>query len=554
MDFSAGQSAALDIFAISATILAGLALGSLKARGIGLGSTGVLFAGILFGHLGLGVKHDVLEFVRDFGLILFVFTIGLQLGPGFFASLRHEGLRLNLLAFGIVAAGTAVTIVVALLLPLDPFAGPGLFAGATTNTPSLGAAQQTIRSLVDAPPSRALLPALAYAISYPAGIAGIIGTLLLLKAVFRVDMREESRLLKQEQQRGAQPLDRMSIVIDNANMDGAAISDIPGRRELGIMISRIKRAGEEEVHTARHSTIIHIGDTLLAVGTPNALVKFCPVLGKTADSDLLQAPGSVAYRRVVATNKQVLGKTLREIGLDHIYGVTVTRVTRADLEMTAVSDLQIQFGDMVQIVGEEENLEIAAKFLGNSLRALNETNFLPVFIGVALGVIAGSLPISLPGLPVPVKLGIAGGPLLLAILLGRIGKIGPLVWYMPVGANLAFRDMGITLFLACVGLKAGEHFFEVAWSAAGLIWLCAGLLITVLPLLLAGIVARKYMRLNFLTIAGVLSGSMTDPPALAFSSAISGSDAPSVAYATVYPLTMLLRILSAQVLVLILRR
>jgi putative transport protein len=554
MDFSAAQSAALDIFAISATILTGLALGSVKIRGIGPGSTGVLFAGIVFGHLGLGVKHDVLEFVRDFGLILFVFTIGLQLGPGFFASLRNEGLRLNLLAAGIVAAGAGVTIGAAVFLPFDSYAGPGLFAGASTNTPSLGAAQETIRSIAHAPPSRSLLLPLAYAISYPAGIAGIIGTLLFLKAVFRVDLREESLLLKRQLHHGIEPLERMSILVDNPNMDGAAISDIPGRRELGIMISRIRRAGEQEVHTARHATIIHTGDAILAVGTADALTKFCRVLGKTADLDLVQAPGSVANRRVVATNKSVLGKTLREIGLDHIYGVTVTRVTRADLEMTAVSDLRLQFGDMVQIVGEEENLETAAKYLGNSLRALNETNFLPVFIGVALGVLAGNLPISLPGLPVPVKLGIAGGPLLLAILLGRIGKIGPLVWYMPVGANLAFRDMGISLFLACVGLKAGEHFVEVAWSANGLIWLCAGLLITVLPLLIAGIIARKFMGLNFLSIIGMLSGSMTDPPALAFSNAIAGSDAPSVAYATVYPLTMLLRILSAQVLVLVLCR
>ncbi len=483
MDFFPPHSAAADVFVLACTALCGLGLGSVRFRGIGLGSAGVLFAGILLGHFGLKLRPETLDFVRDFGLILFVFTIGLQLGPGFFASLRKEGLKLNALALGIVAAGFALALGSA-AAGIDVFAVPGLFAGATTNTPSLGAAQQTMQSLASR--DLAYLSALAYAIAYPAAIAGIILMLLILRRALRINIEEEASSFYAAQKAGIEPVVRMNVIVQNRAMDGVAISDIPGRREKGITISRIKRKAETEVQIARHATVLHIGDILLLVGTAANLESFAKVLGRRANVDLAQSPSSIAFRRVVATRKEILGKTLREIGLDHIYGVTVTRMTRGDLEMTAVSDLRLKFGDQLHIVGEEEHLNAAAAHLGDSVQALNKTNFLPVFVGIALGVLLGSIPISFPSLPVPVRLGIAGGPLLLAILLGRIGKIGPLVWHMPANANLAFRELGITLFLACVGLKAGEKFFEVAVSSMGLSFLGAGFAITCVPLFAGG--------------------------------------------------------------------
>ncbi|HOW89220.1 MAG TPA: TrkA C-terminal domain-containing protein, partial [Elusimicrobiales bacterium] len=278
---------------------------------------------------------------------------------------------------------------------------------------------------------------------------------------------------------------------------------------------------------------------------------FRVVIGRVTDINLVKAPGRVISRKLVATHKDILGKTLEELDFDDLYGVTVTRVTRADIEMTAVPELHLQFGDVLQVVGEEKAILRATEAIGNKLRALNETNFVPIFIGIALGVLAGSIPISIPNMPVPVRLGIAGGPLILAIILSRLGKVGPLLWYMPANANLAFRELGIVLFLSCVGLKAGENFFNSVLTQQGLHWVLGGLAITMIPLIIVGLFARIVFKLNFTILSGLLAGSMTDPPALAFANAISSSDAPSVAYATVYPLTMLLRILVVQILVLV---
>ncbi|HWQ91737.1 MAG TPA: TrkA C-terminal domain-containing protein [Clostridia bacterium] len=287
------------------------------------------------------------------------------------------------------------------------------------------------------------------------------------------------------------------------------------------------------------------------MGTRKALDRFRVVIGRPSEINLFKVPGRVVTRKIVVTHKEVLGKTLGELDLDDLYGVAVTRVTRADIEMTALPELHLQFGDMLQVVGEETAIAKVADVLGNRLKALNETHFIPIFIGIALGVLVGTLPIAVPGMPVPVRLGIAGGPLVLAILLSRLGRIGPLVWYMPVNANLALRELGIVLFLACVGVKAGENFFSTVFTAQGLNWLMGGFALTVIPIFIVGVIARWFFKINFTVISGLLAGSMTDPPALAFANAVSGSDAPSVAYATVYPLTMLLRILTVQVLVLV---
>lgn len=539
---------------LSLVCVVGMALGSIKLRGIGLGTAGVLFAGIAAGHFGKPVDHHTLEFVKELGLILFVFTIGLQLGPGFFAALRQQGMRLNAVAAAIVLSGAGLAVLLGWLLGIDAAAVLGMLAGATTNTPSLGAAQQTLASLPGVAADRVALPAVAYAVSYPAAIAGIIGTLLLVKRIFRIDPVQEARDCAARQREGIDPIGRRTLVVQNPNLDGVAVRHIPSRQETGVTVTRIQHAGEAAVRAGTADTILHVGDRLLAVGTERMLDQFQRVVGQRSDQDLMQATGDVKFRRVVVTNKGVLGKTVAQLGLDHLHGVVVSRVTRADIEMTAVPGLELRFGDMVQMVGPEEGLTGAAKVLGNSAKELNETHFIPLFLGLVLGIALGTLPIVFPGLPQPVRLGLAGGPLIVALLLGRVGRIGRLVWHMPANANLAFREFGIALFFAAVGLAAGPKFFASVFSATGLLWLGAGLCVTILPLLGAGLFARLVLKMDFTTLSGLLAGSVTDPPALAFANNLARSDAPLVAYSTVYPLTTLLRIVIMQVLAIVLFR
>jgi putative transport protein len=528
----------------------GMAFGSLKFRGIGLGTSGVLFAGILVGHFGEAVDHHTLDFVKEFGLILFVFTIGLQLGPGFFAALRHQGVKMNLLAAAVVILGAVGAPIAGWIAGFDPAAVLGIFSGASTNTPSLGAGTQTLGTTPGISPDRLALPALAYAVTYPVAIIGIIGTLLLLKRIYRIDAIKEASAFDERNRVNIEPLERRTLVVTNTNLDGIPLADVPGRIETGVTISRIRHAGETQVAT--DATVIHLDDRLVAVGTSSALDAFCRVIGGHSDEDLTLTEPHITFRRVVVTDRAVLGKSVGQLGLDERFGVAVTRVTRADLEMSAVPGLRLQFGDMLQIVGREQGLDQAAKVLGNSLKEMNETHFIPFFIGITLGIMLGTLPIVFPGIPQPVKLGLAGGPLIVALILGRVGRIRRQVWHMPVNTNLAFREFGIALFFAAVGLNAGGKFFETVFSTTGLQWLVAGVGVTVLPLLAVGIFARSVLKMNFMDLSGMLAGSMTDPPALAFASNIAGSDAPTVGYATVYPLTTLMRILSAQILAIVL--
>jgi putative transport protein len=530
----------------------GMTLGSLKFHGIGLGTAGVLFAGILVGHFGQAVDHHTLDFVKEFGLILFVFTIGLQLGPGFFAALRQQGMKLNALATAIVLLGAIAAPLAGWIGQFDRAAVLGIFSGASTNTPSLGAGAQTLGTVPGIAPDRLALPALAYAVTYPTAIVGIIATLLVLKHLFRVNIERESEELAAKARRKAEPLERRTLVVANPNLDGVPLGTIPGRIETGVTLSRVRHGGE--THVATDVTIIHPDDRLVAVGTRAGLDQFERVVGRRTDEDLTLTDPGVTFRRVVVTDRDVLGKTVDELNLDERFHVAVTRVTRADIEMTAVPRLRLQFGDQLQIVGATPDLDKAADAVGNSLKELNETHFIPFFIGIALGVALGTLPIAFPGLPQPVKLGLAGGPLIVALLLGRIGRIGRQVWHMPVNTNLAFREFGIALFFAAVGLSAGPKFFATVFTATGLQWLLAGACVTVLPLVLVAIFARVVCKLNFIDLSGLIAGSMTDPPALAFASSVARSDAPTVAYATVYPLTTLLRILSAQVLAIVLFR
>jgi putative transport protein len=540
------------VAALALVCFAGMSLGSLKVRGIGLGTAGVLFAGIIAGHLGKPVDHHTLEFVKGFGLILFVFTIGLQLGPGFLAALRHHGMQLNLIAAGVVLSGAALAVAMGWLFKIDFAAVLGLLAGATTNTPSLGAAQQTLATIPGIAQDRLALPAMAYAVAYPGAILSIIGTLLVLKAIFRIDAQGEAEAYAAEQRGRIEPLENRTLVVENPNLAGVMIDDIPSRVETGVTVSRHRRAGETEVHVAVGHIVLQTGDAIAAVGTRAGLENFQRVVGRRSDEDLRRAPGNVTFRRVVVTHRDVLGKTLGELALDTRHGVVVSRVTRADIELAAADDLRLQFGDMMQVVGDEASLEKTAKRLGNSVKELNETHFIPLFIGIFLGIVAGTMPIAFPGLPQPVRLGLAGGPLIVALVLGRFGYIGKFVCHMPVNANLAFREFGIALFFAAVGLAAGPTFFASVFSSDGLLWFGTGLCITIVPLMLAGLFARIVLKMNYAVLTGLIAGSVTDPPALAFATNVTKSDAPTVAYATVYPLTTLLRILCAQVLALVL--
>jgi putative transport protein len=548
------------VLSLSLVAATGIALGSVRLRGVGLGVAGVLFSGLIFAHFGLRIEHEVLEFVREFGLILFVYTIGIQVGPGFLASLRRHGLPLNLMAAGVVLLGAGVTLAIyyTRLDRADLPVAVGLFSGATTNTPSLAAAQEAIRSVDHAwwPDAAARdlalkRPGLAYAVAYPFGIVGIIIVMLIVRGTARINLDHEAELLAAAAHRDTPTLRTMNLEVTNPNLHNLKLRDIPTLGESGAVISRILHAGKPSV--ARGDTVLHLGDVLLAVGPPEALERLRVVVGVESHTDVKSVPGNLTSRRILVTRPAVLGKSIQELDPLSRYGVTVTRLQRGEVELPVRPGLRLLFGDSLVAVGDPDDLAEMARDYGDSPKRLNIPHIIPLFVGLALGVIVGSIPLSLPGVPAPVKLGLAGGPLLVAIILSRVGNIGPLVWYMPVGANMMLREIGIALFLACVGLKAGDQFFATL-AGPGLSWLIYGALITLLPLLAVGLIGRLMLKVNFLTLCGLLAGSMTDPPALAFAGAMTRSEAPSVAYATVYPLVMLLRVVAAQTLVLVLMR
>jgi putative transport protein len=551
--------ARLGVTGLAATLLVvvfvcaiGLALGQLKVRGVGLGVAGVLFAGLLVGHLGFVPPAHALELLRDLGLLFFVYAIGAQLGPGFFQSLRHGGLRLNLLAVAVVVLGVAVAAGCALLLDLDVAGVVGVLAGATTNTPSLGAAQQVLDGLVGADDPRRGLASLGYAVAYPFGVAGIILSLVLLRVVFHIDPRAEEAAVQEERRHAHPPVERVSLRVENRNLQGLTVAAIPGIDALGVVISRILRHGQLAVESARADTVLSVGDTVLAVGAAKGLEALRIIVGRVADTDLMAVPAVVTFRRAVVTQKSAVNASLHDAEVALGGAVTFTRLRRGEVELTARPDLRLRFGDLVHMVGAPADLDRGAKWFGNSDKALATTEFLPIFLGLAAGIAAGTWAVSVSGLPAPLKLGLAGGPLLVAIVLGRLGRVGPVVWYMPGPVNVALRELGMALFLAAVGLTAGAHVLEALRSGAGPAWLAVGVAITLGPLLVVGAVGRIVLKLDYPTLSGVLAGAMTDPPALAFAQGLAGSEGPAVGYATVYPLTMVLRIVSAQVLVLLL--
>jgi putative transport protein len=425
----------------------------------------------------------------------------------------------------------------------------GLFSGATTNTPSLAAAQQAMQ---DKPLTEELraLHGLGYAVAYPFGVVGTILSMLLFRALFRIDVAKESLVFTQAEEASRPQVSAMNLEVKNQNLDGLPLSQVPFPPESGVVVSRILHAGQ--VSAAHPQTRLALGDTLLAVGPKEKLEQLRIVVGAESAVRLQEVKSAVTTKRLVVTKKAAIGRPVTEIN-DRVrqFGVTLTRVARADIEMPVSPEVRLNFGDQVLAVGEPAALDKAAQELGNQPRALNHPMLVPVFVGIALGVLLGSAPFYFPGAPAAVRLGLAGGPLLVAIVLARIGRIGPLVWYMPISANFMLREVGIALFLSCVGLKAGDRFVATLTQGHGLEWMGLASLITLVPLLVVGLLARVVFKLNYLALCGLIAGAQTDPPALAFVTEATGSEGPSIAYATVYPLTMFLRVLCAQFLVMV---
>lgn len=541
---------ALTVSILALVAVVGLFIGNVKFRGVGLGIGGVLFGGIIVGHFvsqaGMTLSSDMLHVIQEFGLILFVYTIGIQVGPGFFASLRVSGLRLNLFAILIVVIGGLVTALLHKLFNIPLPVVLGIFSGAVTNTPALGAGQQILRDL-GTPMEMVDQMGMSYAMAYPFGICGILFTMWLLRVVFRVNVETEAQQHESTRTNGGALIKTINIRVDNPNLHDLAIKDVPILNGDKIICSRLKR--EETLKVPSPETLIQLGDLLHLVGQPADLHNAQLVIGQEVDTSLSTKGTDLRVERVVVTNENVLGKRIRDLHFKERYDVVISRLNRAGVELVASSDISLQFGDILNLVGRPSAIDAVANVLGNAQQKLQQVQMLPVFIGIGLGVLLGSIPVFVPGFPAALKLGLAGGPLIMALILGRIGSIGKLYWFMPPSANLALRELGIVLFLSVVGLKSGGDFVNTLANGEGLSWIGYGALITAVPLMTVGILARMLAKMNYLTMCGMLAGSMTDPPALAFANNLHAtSGAAALSYATVYPLVMFLRIITPQLL------
>lgn len=542
---------ALTVSVLALVAVVGLWIGNVKIRGVGFGIGGVLFGGIIVGHFvdqaGVTLSSPMLHFIQEFGLILFVYTIGIQVGPGFFASLRVSGLRLNLFAILIVILGGLVTAVLHKLFNIPFPVVLGIFSGAVTNTPALGAGQQILRDL-GVPFEVVDQMGMSYAMAYPFGICGILLTMWLVRLFFRINVEKEAQRFEESSGNGHAHLHTINVRVENPNLNQMAIQDVPMLNNDNIVCSRLKRG--ELLMVPAPGTLIQAGDLLHLVGRPEDLHNAQLVIGQEVATSLSTRGTDLKVERVVVTNEKVLGKKIRDLHVKQRYDVVISRLNRAGVELVASSSASLQFGDILNLVGRPEAIDAVAAELGNAQQKLQQVQMLPVFIGIGLGVLLGSIPLFIPGFPAALKLGLAGGPLIMALILGRIGSIGKLYWFMPPSANLALRELGIVLFLAVVGLKSGGDFVATLTQGDGLSWIAYGIFITAIPLLTVGILARMLAKMNYLTLCGMLAGSMTDPPALAFANNLHAtSGAAALSYATVYPLVMFLRIITPQLLV-----
>ena len=532
-------------------IAAGVLLGKIKFFGISLGVTFVLFVGILAGHFGFTGNPAILSFVQDFGLILFVFCIGLQVGPSFFSSFKRGGITLNLLAVGIVFLNIAVALILYFALQgrVDIPMMVGILCGAVTNTPGLGAANEALQQLHYQGPEIAM----GYACAYPLGVMGIILSMIIIRYICRVDVQRDSDEIQKEEE--ANPHMKpytISLKVQNEALSGKTLSQVQNFLARDFVCTRIIQDGH--MITPNANTVLRLGDRMFLVCAEDDSEAIMAFIGPKIEQDwdaTNQQDKPMVSRRILVTQPNINGKTLGELHFSSMYGVSVTRVNRSGMDLFAARQLRLQVGDRVMVVGPQDAIERVANLLGNQLRRLDHPNIVTIFVGILCGILFGSLPIAIPGMPTPVKLGLAGGPLIISILIGRFGHKVKLVTYTTMSANLMLREVGLVLFLASVGIKAGENFVQMVVEGDGVLYVGLGFLITFIPLVITGIVARWHHRVNYFTLMGLIAGSNTDPPALAYANQIAGNDAPAVGYSTVYPLTMFLRILTAQLLVLL---
>lgn len=546
-----GEGIGHSILLLSFVIAAGIQLGKIKVFGVSLGITLVLFVGIILGHFGFTINHNVIHFFKEFGLILFVYSVGMQVGPGFFSSFKQGGITLNMLACGIVFLGvlTAVILHYATGIPMPTMVG--ILSGAVTNTPGLGAAQQAFSDMHGVSDNTI---ALGYAVAYPLGVIGIILSIILIKYIFRVSFDKENEQLNSEDSSHTNEAKPISLIVKNPaifNKTVAELSNLLEHRDF--VISRVWRDSNKQIEIASANTVLQENDKVFVITTETDAETIKTFIGEEIDMERKQwirMESQFINRRILITKPELNGKRLGQLRLRKLYGINITRINRAGVDLVAKPGLTLQVGDRVNVVGTETAVSNVEKVLGNSMKRLNEPNLITIFVGIALGIVLGSIPISFPGIPQPVKLGLAGGPLVVAILISRFGYHYKLITYTTQSANLMLREIGITLFLACVGISAGDGFVDTIVNNGGFAWIGYGFIITFVPLMIIGCIGRYFCKVNYFTLMGLIAGSTTDPPALAYSNATAGNDAPSVGYATVYPLTMFLRVLTAQLLIL----
>lgn len=546
-----GEGIGHSILLLSFVIAAGIQLGKIKVFGVSLGITLVLFVGIILGHFGFTINHNVIHFFKEFGLILFVYSVGMQVGPGFFSSFKQGGITLNMLACGIVFLGVSTAIILHYVTGVPMPTMVGILSGAVTNTPGLGAAQQAYSDMHGVADNTI---ALGYAVAYPLGVIGIILSIILIRYIFRVSFDKENEQLNSEDASHTNEAKPISLVVKNPaifNKTVAGLSNLLEHRDF--VISRIWRDSDKQIEIASANTVLQENDKVFVITTEADAETIKAFIGEEIDMERKQwirMESQFINRRILITKPELNGKRLGQLKLRKLYGINITRITRAGVDLVAKPGLTLQVGDRVNVVGTETAISNVEKVLGNSMKRLNEPNLITIFVGIALGIILGSIPITFPGIPQPVKLGLAGGPLIVAILISRFGYHYKLITYTTQSANLMLREIGITLFLACVGISAGDGFVDTIVNNGGFAWIGYGFIITFVPLMIIGCIGRYFCKVNYFTLMGLIAGSTTDPPALAYSNATAGNDAPSVGYATVYPLTMFLRVLTAQLLIL----
>lgn len=542
------HSFAHTMIVFSLVIAIGIMLGKVKILGISLGVTWVLFIGLLFSFLGVTVETELQDFLKEFGLVLFVYTLGLQVGPGFFASLNKNAISNNFLAGLIVLLGILITIVFFLISGNSIGIMTGIMSGAVTNTPGLAAAQTTMGN-ISSNSSGITTMTLAYAVAYPFGVFGIIVSMLLLKKIFRIDIVKETELQNKLQNLREDKVISKHLKLENKQLIGKSIHQIFEMIKTPIVVSRMYHKGE--IITPTPKEIIADGDVMLIVAPKNTFEQLQILIGSESDMNLKDSMDSkLVSSHVTVTNKNITHKRIGDIPEFNLHDFTFTRLYRAGTQLVPNGNISLQLGDTVKVVGSPEGLQRITAVLGNSVKRLEVPDLAPIFIGIVLGILLGSIPFQIPNIPVPVKIGLAGGPLLVALALSRFGNKVYLNNYTTNSANLMLRELGISLFLASVGLASGSKIAEAFTGSSGFIWIMMGISITLLPLLITGFVAKKYFKKNFFEICGLLAGASTDPPALAFAIKTAGNDTPSAIYATVYPLAMILRIIGAQLLIL----